>query len=207
MARHLSLASVIDKNRIASEIAWIALMEVEIVNPDTGLYVETLRVANNPEDVTFAGQTFTKGAFEFDMNHEAGSVPQMEVVAKDYTRTIQARMEAYRGGTGFRVRLMVINSGAPSLDPRPDIEEEFIVTKAAANNYVVTFTLGADNPLTRRYPFRYQFKDRCPWRYKGVECGYDGDLKTCDFSLQGDNGCAAHGNARNFGGFPGIVRQ
>jgi hypothetical protein len=31
-----------------------------------------------------------------------------------------------------------------------------------------------------------------------------GIMPSCDLSLQGPNGCAAHNNTQNFGGFPGL---
>ncbi|CDT54306.1 Putative Phage-related protein-like (fragment) [Vibrio coralliirubri] len=85
--------------------------------------------------------------------------------------------------------------------------ETFQVTGASAKNYEVSWTLGAMDLLRVRTPRRRQMRNRCCWRYKSKECGYTGAQKYCDLSLQGLNGCTAHDNEGNFGGFPGITNQ
>ncbi|MFP3422090.1 hypothetical protein R0K19_22225, partial [Bacillus sp. SIMBA_161] len=82
----------------------------------------------------------------------------------------------------------------------------YAVKKASANSqdYTLSFVLGMENPLSLRLPRRMQRRDRCQWQYKGPECKYTGGLKSCDYSLQGPNGCSAHNNEENYAGFPGI---
>ena len=79
-----------------------------------------------------------------------------------------------------------------------------MVTGASAKNYDATFTLGAENPVTFRFPRRRQRRDVCQWRYKSAYCGYTGALPTCDFTMNGSNGCIAHANGPRFGAYPGI---
>lgn len=203
--RYLSIASIIEKNQVASAVAWVPLFEVEVIDPDTGVLVETLRFAQNTENVTFQGQVYSKARFDFSVTEETGSQPEVKLVGYDYTRAIQRRMQDHGGGIGFKVRLIVVNTG--NLSAPPEITELFEVVGASQQDYAVSFTLGAENPLTFRFPRRRQFRDRCQWRYKGAECAYAGPLGTCDFTLNGSNGCVAHGNEERFGGFPGIRRQ
>ena len=51
-------------------------------------------------------------------------------------------------------------------------------------------------------------KRYCRFKYKDDACAYTGALPTCDKSLDGPNGCIAHGDDGNhperFGGFPGV---
>lgn len=84
--------------------------------------------------------------------------------------------------------------------------EYFKVVGAAVKGNVVTWTLGDDNPLASPFPRRRQLMDRCSWRYKSGNCGYVGAMSSCDLTLNGSNGCAAHDNDLRFGGFPGINR-
>lgn len=84
--------------------------------------------------------------------------------------------------------------------------EYFKVVGAAVKGNIVTWTLGDDNPLASPFPRRRQLMDRCSWRYKSNNCGYAGGMSSCDLTLNGSNGCAAHDNDLNFGGFPGINR-
>lgn len=199
---HLSVATVIEKNKIASDVAFVPCVEIDVRDPVTGNVVETLRLVRNSEDLEYNGHTYAASAFDFNIVEESGAQPDIQVVFKDYSRAVQARMQAYGGGVGFTVRLMVVNAG--NLSQPPEGMETFEVVGATAKNYIVTFRLGAENPLTKRFPRRTQTRDRCRWVYKGPECGYTGSLGSCDYSLQGPNGCAAHNNTERFGGFPGI---
>jgi phage-related protein len=203
--RHVSVATAIEINRIASDVAIVTCMEIDIIDPDTLGLVETLRLVANNESLTYQGQVYTAANFEFSIKQEAGSAPDITVTAQDYSQEIQVRMQAYGGGVGFTVRLMEVNTG--NLSQAPEIQETMKVIGASAKDYAVTFTLGAENPLTMRFPRRRQRRDRCPWVFRSAECGYTGGLTTCDFTLQGANGCAAHNNTTEFGGFPGIQNR
>lgn len=203
MARHLSLATVVDKNRVASLNAFITLIEVEIRDIELNAVVETLRFAHNNEDLDYRGNTYTRASFGFTVNDSSEGVKEAKITVQDQSQEILARMEAYAGGVGFRVRLMVVNTG--NLSQPPEIDELIYVMSSSAKNYVAEFVLGADNPLGQRFPRRLQWRNRCAWLYRGKECGYTGGLPTCDYSLQGANGCAAHSNTPRFGGFPGII--
>lgn len=200
--RPWSVATIIEKNKIHSTEALIALLEVDIKNPVTGAYIETMRIANSEDDFWYQEKLYIAGGFDLDITKDAGEVVSVSLMVVDVTRALQGRMQEYGGGVGFVVRLIIVNTGALHLPPEG--VEEFEIVAARSQNFQAIFTIGAENPLTLRFPRRRQFKDRCQWRYRGPECGYIGPLPTCDFSLQGPNGCAIHGNAFRFGGFPGI---
>ena len=205
MARHLSVATVIEKNRISSAFAFIPVLDIAVKNPETGAIVETLHFARNTEDLVYDEKTYVASHFDFDIKHASGSQPELKLSVVDYSRAIQARMQEFAGGVGSEVTLTIVNTG--NLDQPPEVQEHFEVTGASAADYTVEFTLGSENPLMMRFPRGRIYKDRCRWRYKGAECGYSGPLATCDYTLQGENGCAAHDNTRRFGGFPGISKR
>jgi hypothetical protein len=191
MSKSLSVANVIEKNRISSEVPYLALLDIEVVDPNLGVVMETLHIVRNSEDITFNGVLYTALQFEFDLKSEAGAQPTVSVVIHDLTRAIQGRMQQYGGGIGFNVTIMVVNGS--QLDKPADVVEYFQIVGASAQNYVVTFQLGAENALMYTFPRRKQTKDFCQWRYKDPDtCGYSGDLPSCDLTLQGPNGCAAH---------------
>lgn len=203
MSKSLSVATVIEKNLLSSGTPFLVLLDITVVNPATGVVVETLHICRNSEDVVFNSVTYTAANFDIELRSEAGSQPQVSLSIKDFTRAIQARMQAYGGGVGFRVTVMVVNAGA--LNSPPEVAEYFEVIGANAGNYVCVFTLGAENPLTFIFPRRRQTRDFCQWRYKDpLTCGYSGGIATCDLTLQGPNGCAAHNNTPRFGAYPGV---
>jgi hypothetical protein len=204
MARHLSVASAIDKNKITSGAVWVALLEIRIIDPNSRAVTETLYIARNDESLLFQGQLYQAANFEFQIDQKQGEDPSVSVTAQDQTRYIASRMENMAGGVFSELTLRIVNS--ERLDHPPEMEHVLQVTASSVKNYVVSFTLGAENPLTVSFPRHRQFKGRCVWRFKGYGCGYTGPVATCDYTLEGANGCVQKNNQLNFRGLPGLVR-
>ena len=198
----LSVASVIEKNRLDSGTPFLVCLDIQVISPSTGNLVETLYVVRNSEPITWQGNLYAALNFDVDIKAEAGEQSDISLKMVDYTRAVQARMQQYGGGVGFGVTVSVVNAG--NLEQPPEIQEFFEVVGAKAADYNVTFTLGSENALAMRFPRRIQMRDRCAWRYKSEECGYTGQMTSCDLTLRGNNGCAMHNNTLNFGGYPGI---
>lgn len=200
----LTVADVIDKNKIASENVWLILLDVDVLD-DSGTHVETLRLVDNNENVEYRGETYTAASFKLNASKRANEEPRVTLTAVDVTGVIREKMEDYNGGVGFQVTFTVVNSG--NLDADPEIEETFEVSSASAPDVSVEWTLGAENPLKFPYPIRKQYRDRCPWVYKSVRCGYTGAMPSCSFTKEGANGCRAHNNLPRFGGFIGLQNR
>jgi phage-related protein len=205
MSKSLSVASVLEKNRLSSDVPFLITLDIDVVNPDTGQVVETGHFVRNPDPITFNGFEYTASSFDIELKEESGKLQEIRLSMKDYTRLVQQRMQDYGGGVGFNVTVSVVNSAA--LDKPPEIQEFFTVIASESSQYVCSFTLGAENVITKTFPRRRQTRDYCQWRYKGPECGYSGTKPTCDLSLRGENGCQAHDNVIRFGAFPGISQR
>lgn len=201
-SKNLSVATVIEKNKIAATDPFIALLEVDVIDPLSKQLVETFLLARNTEDVIYQGKTYVAIGFEIELKQEAGAQSTVNLRISDYTRAVQDRMQAYGGGIGSNVRVIIANAG--NLNQPPEVQEFFTVVGASSQSYAVTWMLGAESILAVVFPKRRQLRDRCSWRFKSTQCKYAGTLTTCDLSLQGANGCSTHGNTINFGGFPGI---
>lgn len=202
MAKSLSVASVIEKNRISSDTPWLICVDVGVIDPLTGELVETGHYVRNTEDISFNGFTYIAASFDIELKEESGSQQGVQLAFRDYSLTIQRQMQKYGGGVGFGVTIMVVNAGALNLPP--EVVETFEVVGASSANYNCSFTLGAENSISKSFPRRRQTRDYCQWRFKGEDCGYTGVEPSCDLSLKGRNGCAAHQNIVHFGAFPGI---
>jgi len=202
VSKSFSVVNAVEKNKIASANAWLVLLEVQFVDTNTGLVVETEYVVNNNEDITYDSNIYQAYPFDIKMKHEAGGVPQISLTAQDFQKILLNKMNEYSGATGSTVIMRVVNSD--NLSEEPELEEIFEIIGSSANDYVVNFQLGAENILARRFPNSSQMRDRCRWRYKSDECGYVGVESSCDLTLQGANGCGFHSNAPNFGGYPGL---
>ena len=202
MPKSFSVLNVIEKNKLASGEAFIVLLEVRLVDTDTGLVVDTKYVANNNENITYDLNIYQAFPFDIKLTQEVDGVPEITLSAVDFQKILISEMNKLSGGTGSTVIMRVVNSG--NLSAEPELEETFDVINASANDYRISLQLGAENALRRQFPTSMQMRDRCRWRYKSTECGYSGGIGSCDLSLQGANGCAAHNNTINFGGYPGL---
>ena len=205
MARHLSAASAIDRSRLSSSTAWLILLKLEIADPNTRQTVETVHLVANDEDITFDGNLYTAANFVINIDQGQNQAPSVTLVAQDQTGMIERKIEDYAGGVMSQVVMMVVNSDR--LEHEPEIENTFDVVSSSAKDGVVSFELGSENPLTIQFPKHTQMKDRCSWRYKGYGCEYAGPMGSCDYTLDGPNGCRAHDNVERFRGQPGLVRM
>lgn len=202
MPYNLSIVTAAQKNLIASDKAFLVCLEIDVKNITSGAFVETIYLVNNNENITVNGINYNAFAFDMSIQHESGSQPTVSLTIEDISSAVQQKMQEHGGGVGFEVRIKIFNE--VNTDSEPEIVETFEVIDATAKDYVVSWTLGTENLLGKRFPNRRQLKDRCTWVFKSGDCGYTGSDTTCDYSLQGPNGCGLKNNTRNYGGFPGI---
>jgi phage-related protein len=182
-------------------VAFIELLDVKVTD-ENGTLVETLRFCKNNENLTYQGETYVAANFELKITNNTNEEPRISLDAKDVTGILRQSMEQYGGGVGFPVTFTVVNTA--KLDDPPEMVETFDVKAAKADGYNVSFQLGVENPLSLAFPIGKQFRDRCRHKYKGARCKYAGALGSCDYSYAGANGCIAHQNEANFGGFRGL---
>lgn len=203
---NLSIATVLEKNKISSANAIAFALEVRIVDPFSYNLVETIYLVNHTTDLLIDGNTHVRIPFEVELSSEAGELKDITLTVQDQVGMVVPYLRQYRGlvGSEIKVSLVTVEPDA-SEAARVDFSEIYSVISSSASNYVVSIQLGAENPLTKSCPRRTQLRDRCSFQYKSDECGYTGSMPTCDLTLLGDNGCQAHGNARRYGGSPSIT--
>lgn len=202
MPKSLSVASTIEKNRLSSDTPFLVGLDIDVVDPDTGALVEVLRFVRNTEPITWNSLLYSAAAFDIEIKEASGELQTVSLSFTDFARAIQNYLQQYGGGVGFKVTVSVINAG--NLAQGPEVQEFFEVIGAESSDYVISFTLGAENAVSRQFPRRKQTRDFCQWQYKSLQCGYTGGLPSCDLSLKGPNGCQTHANVLRFGGFRGI---
>lgn len=189
----LSQASIIEKNKIATDGVWLMLLELQLNNGDV------IRLVNNTEDITFRGDTYIAFPFTIEEISEDGKeLPNVQLQVSNATGTIQRLVEVHNGLGDTAVKIRVINTNVPNVS---EVEENFIVTGSSADNTWVNFTLGTDFSQSRRFPPTRVMKDYCPFKFKGVECGYKGRAAHCNKTLKR---CRELNNSVRFGGEPTI---
>ena len=165
--------------------------------------------------------------FNFDMGgykaSASGEVPSCEIKASNVMLVLQTIIEQYAGIVGANLYLYAVNTSNPSGEP--DLALAFTVTSTTSTFQSVSLKCGASSPLRRLFPLFVYRPNFCIWQYNspvlqaaaapilaanpnadlpGIQCGYIGPLTTCDHTIDGANGCQAHGNLVRVGTFPGI---
>ena len=123
----LSQAAIIEKNKIASDNAWLILLEITIPPTATGVPI-VLRLVRNTEDITWNRLLWTAFPFELDPPKQSGNgeLPNFTVRVSNITRTVEGYLEQAGGGIGAQVRMMVVLS-AHLEQTTPELDEEFSV--------------------------------------------------------------------------------
>lgn len=202
--KEISIQNSIEKSRVASEVPYLLFVEIA-VPADRSITGEELVIplVKNNEDVVYKGVTYTALPMRIDIKNESGGLPSVTLSIDDVKGVVRSYMEQYGGGVGFDVRIFAQFTNAFDFDP--DFDEEFEVVVASAPDYTASFTLGAENPLTMPFPKRKFRRDTCEWTWGDENCRYSGSRPgPCDYTLQGDNGCAKFENSMQFSGHPGI---
>lgn len=97
MPKSLSLATAVDKNRIASDNVYLLLLEVDIMNAQTGKLSETIYIVNNNENVTFGGTEYQAIPFECELTQDKDTAPTATLTVYDFTQSIIAALTTEGG--------------------------------------------------------------------------------------------------------------
>lgn len=189
----LSTAAILEKNRVSTDGVWLLLCTI------TPAGESPIRLVNNNENIVFQGLTYYMFPFELSPVKESGTeLSNTTLSVSNVTGAIQQIVEQYDGIIGAEVNIKVINT---NLTDYIAAEENFIVVGTSADRERVTFKLGTDFIFTRRFPNTRILKDYCPFKFKGPQCGYSGNIATCNKTL---TDCRGRGNSERFGGEPTI---
>ncbi|AZO96084.1 DUF1833 family protein [Halocella sp. SP3-1] len=194
----LSAIAKLEKNKISSTGTWLVLIEIQFQG-------ETIRVVNNNEDIewpTGSGTIWTGFPFELGevSENSKGELPSLQLKVSNVTRTIQQYLEEYAGGTDATVILRVVMSEHLELTT-PELIETFSVKSTSTSAQWATFNLGPDCATTQRIPPDRYMQNFCPFKFKGIKCGYSGSESSCNKTLAS---CRVCHNSTRFGGEPGI---
>jgi lambda family phage minor tail protein L len=194
---NLPLALRLEKNKLVSTAPWLVLLDLTL--PDTS----HIRLARNTDDVVFGGNTYSAFAFEVGEVQSGGDgrITGVNVRVANPARALQPYLEQYDGLIGCSVTLTVVHAGNLAAD-HSELALTWDVVAAAPAADWIDFTLGAVNPLRRRFPLLMAAPRSCPWIFKGAECGYAGAATACDRTL---DDCSTLANTARFGGRPGIT--
>ena len=162
-----------------------------------------LRYAFYAQDIIFSGETFTATDGEFGtwQQNAEGKAPQMKVSLQNLDNTLRDWLDgADRRGLTVVCRVVMADNLS---DGDATVETSYELDSYKYDADVVEMDLLASPMIASKpVPGRKVQGWYCPWSYKGTECGYNGDLKTCAFTYED---CRAHfgDDPKRFGGFLG----
>lgn len=200
----LSLAAAADRSRLASGDSWLMLV-------DFNWQGQHLRLVRNVNNWTFdAGdglgpQSYEAFNMELEVELPSGSqLASMTLKASNILGLLQTEIEQYAGGVGATASIYFLDTAAPGGEAELAIVASILQTDVLVET--VNFKLGPPSPAKLLFPRFLYRANFCIWivNYKGPQCGYVGEIATCDGTLDGGNGCKVHANQQRFGGFPGI---
>lgn len=164
----LSKNIINEKNKIATQNAWLVLLEITLT--DNTIY----RLVRNDEDVTFEGDLYT--AFNFQLEptilNSKGQIPTLTLRVNNVTLLLESKIQELSGGIGSTVKMMIVNSGLLAED-FSDFDWNFEVLAATSSSQWIEFILGAPSPLRQRFPLNKYQALNCAWRFETVECDYE----------------------------------
>lgn len=195
----LSQAAILEKQKLQGDGAWLILLEIAIPT------VETIYICRNTENVVWDSITWIAFPFELDDLKEdsKGGIPELTLRVSNVTRALQNYLEAIGGGVGSKVTFRVVHSNHLDI-LTPEIMEEFTIQHVTTDQEWVVFTLGAGDPIMKRFPPRRYLRNFCPFKYKGIECASTSVLTTCNKTL---TNCRERNNSTRFGGFPTLSQN
>ena len=196
MPKNLPGNLIVQKNKLYSADAWVVLLDV-VLTDDT-----TFRFCRNTEDIVFDGETYTAFPFELDTTKSTskGEIPTVTLNVCNVTRSLQPYLESMDGMVGTVVTVRVVNM-AHLTENYSELEMTFDVLSSQADVEWVSFTLGAPNPLKKRFPLYRYIAEHCNWIFKGAECTYDGVDTVCNRTIAD---CRTKLNSARFGGYMGL---
>jgi len=200
MTSDLDKYIAIEKNKLASEGAWLWLLDIDIEGEST------LRFVNNIQDISYGGQTYYKCNFQmapYDKSDPGRlSSVNLSITNTDLINYILPYVEDYDGLIGSTITRTPVNSKYLDIDMSSKAEE-FIVTGCSAGEEWIALVLGAQSPLQRKFPDKRYFGQYCRYvaKFKGIECGYSGAESTCNGSPED---CEDRSNLARFGGQLGL---
>lgn len=195
------------KNLLHSNEAWHVLFEIFVSDN------EVFRLVNNEAAVTFGGNEYSPFPIGFEQLEEStrGDLPYVNVVVSNVDRMVSGYLESHGGLLDKKVVMRFVHESNLTTSTAT-IESNFVIRETSVSQESVSFRLSVSPFFEVDLPHQLYYRHRCRWQFKGAgTCGWTsggtGSSETCDKTLDGPNGCAAHLNQARFGGFPGIPRR
>lgn len=186
--------------QVATTSVWVELLAIGLPHG------KTLRIANNTENVTYAGNVYVASNYEPEIV-ELTKDARMPTFALTLSHVEQRLLQWLRqpgGLEGYTITAALVRTDDLTAD-YAEFTTSYTIRSHSDDDETIEFEIGGPNLYRWRFPFRRYMPNLCEVRFKGTLCGYDGPESTCNFTLAD---CRDHkNNAARFGGTPGLSPQ
>lgn len=165
----------------------------------------TYRISLNNEDISYDGETWSKGAIKLDMVKKSVSGKTEKLTIGIATKQVDA-LNLYHdlcdGLDGSLITLKAVNDDL--LAEAEIIEEEFVVEEGgrSPDGMWLTYILGPYEKESTMFPARKYQRTPCDYQFKDANtCQYAGADTTCDRDL---DDCVSKSNEDSYGAFPAV---
>ena len=207
MVRTLPPSMIAEKNRIETPQAWMWLFEVFFAHATL-----VLHLVNNEEAIEFGGDTYQPFPIGFKEIEETsqGDLPTVTIMVGNVSQEIMSFLEEFDGMRDEKVTIRLVNT-ATNADATAKVESTFRIRSASADHEKATFELAVHPMFELDWPYQRFLRQSCRWRFGSRECGWGftegipgivppqavvdagNNSSSCDKTLNGANGCVAHG--------------
>lgn len=187
---------VLEKNKLFTSGAFIELLEIQMRSG------QTLRIANNNEDVSWGNYTWSRFRFEPGDQSEGddGESKSVTVKVSNLAGMVQSEVEtAVNYLIGDTAIYRLVHANHP--DKAPAIIGHFDIMETAADDEWMTFELGVENFYLNAFPRNTYRRNVCRYQPHQTDvCGYVAS-SSCDRSFAT---CITLGKTAVYGGQPAI---
>lgn len=185
---------------------WFWLFEIQLAT--SAASDRWVLLASTDEDVEF--QTFTYHAYPCELesvqSNLTGTLGETQLSVSNLHGLAAQYLRDYEGLVGRRVVARLVHEGMLT-DPDDSFPIEFECVGSSVDHAAAALRLGQLDLNDLQFPRGRYHRGSCRFVY--VEdgrgrCGNTTTVGSCDRTLDGANGCTAHGNDRRFGGFPSM---
>lgn len=196
MGLTLPQALITEKNKNDTGSAWLVFVEMTLVD------ATVLRFCLNTDDINYDGYWYTGTFFKLNPIESSteGVLPTTILSVDNAGRVMQGYARDQAGCEGAEVSITYVNSRLLAED-YTQLETDYEVVEADADEKFVNFKLGAPNPINRKFPLD-EYKDVvCSNVFKATRCGYVGVGDVCLKTLVA---CLNYDNTARFRAFLGL---
>jgi len=196
MGLTLSQALITEKNKNNTDSAWLVFVKMTLVD------TTVVRFCLNTENITYDGDLYYGTFFKLTPveNSLEGVLPNTILSVDNAGRVMQGYIRDQDGCEGATILITYVNSRLLNED-YSELETEYEVVEADADENYINFKLGAPNPINRKCPLHEYTDIVCSNVFKGTRCGYVGAGIVCAKTL---SACLAYNNTARFRAFLGL---